>query len=45
MEDDFTTPDGNVKNWNFNTDDTNLNWKQVHGEFALKCNYLIIVQV
>jgi hypothetical protein len=45
VEDDFTTPDGNVKNWNFNTDDTNLNWKQVHEGFALKCNYLIIVQV
>ena len=38
MEDDFTTPDGNWKNWNFDTSDTNLNWKQIHDDFALKCN-------
>jgi len=36
MEDDFTTPDGNWKNWNFDTSDTNLNWKQIHDDFALQ---------
>ena len=38
MEDDFTTPDGNWKNWNFDTStDANLNWKQLHDEFAMEC--------
>jgi len=34
MEDDFTTPDGEYKTWNINTDDVNTDWEQLHNEFA-----------
>ena len=42
MEDDFTTPDGNWKTYNFDTSDTNLNWKQIHDDFANQCKKSLI---
>ena len=36
MDDDFTTPDGNYKNWKYDVNDENMNWRDIYNDFALK---------